>query len=180
VVIFVPTAATTQAAEIKNAARLFGALGAILGLMLGLVGGWSRGSVVAGCVAAPVGLVAGGVTGAVGPLIVVRAYFRWFGEGTDELLYAMAMHSALWIALGAAAGLALAIGRGSPRVLARAALGGATGAVLGAVLYDLLGAIAFPFAHTGDPLATTSVTRLIELLVPAIAIALGAARGARA
>jgi hypothetical protein len=53
------------------------------------------------------------------------------------------------------------------------------GAVLGAVIYDLLGAIAFPIAQTGDPLPLTAATRLIELVVPSIAIAVGAARGAR-
>ena len=91
----------------------------------------------------------------------------------------MVMHSGLLTLLGAAAGLALAIGLGNKRRLAHAALGGAIGAVVGAVVYDLIGAFAFPFANTADPLATTAAARFVELIVPAIAIAAGAAGGAR-
>jgi hypothetical protein len=43
---------------------------------------------------------------------------------------------------------------------------------------ELTGAFAFPFAKTGEPLATTSVARLVERIVPASAIVVGAARGA--
>ena len=39
-IVMAPTAATTQAADVKNATRTFGAFGALLGLMLGLAGGW--------------------------------------------------------------------------------------------------------------------------------------------
>ena len=84
------------------------------------------------------------------------------------------MHCGLLTLIGAAAGLALVIGLGETRRLAHAALGGAIGAVVGAVVYDLIGAFALPFANTADPLATTAVARLLELVVPAIAIAVGA------
>ena len=43
-IVMAPTVATTQAADVKNAVRMFGAFGALLGLMLGLAGGWSRGN----------------------------------------------------------------------------------------------------------------------------------------
>jgi hypothetical protein len=179
VIIMAPTTATTRAANVQTAARQFGAFGALLGLLLGLMGGWSRGGARPAVVAAFVGLFAGGMTGAVAPLIVVRAYFRWFGDGTDELIPSMLLHTGLWTAFGAAAGLALAIGSGDRRQLAWAALGGATGAVLGAVLYDLLGAVVFPLDQTGEPLAATRRARLLEFLLPGAAIGAVAALGAR-
>jgi hypothetical protein len=178
-IVIAPTAATTQAANVKNATRMFGAFGALLGLMLGLAGGWARGNTRAAWSAGASGLIAGLVTGAAAPPLVVRAYHHWQSDGADDLIVSMAMHSGLLISLGAAAGLALAIGSGNMRRLAHAALGGAIGAVLGAVLYDLIGAFAFPFANTADPLATTAAARFLELIVPAIAIALGAASAAR-
>jgi hypothetical protein len=179
VIISAPTAATTQAATLKSAARLFGACGALLGMALGLSGGWARGSANAALRAAVLGAIAGGVTGIIGPLVVVRAYFRSSGGGgSDELIPSILMHSGLWISIGAAAGIALAIGLGDRRRLARAIAGGVVGSVVGAVVYDLLGAVVFPLAETGEPLAATSSARLLELLVPAIAIAGLAALGA--
>jgi hypothetical protein len=178
-IVIAPTAATTQAANVKNATRMFGAFGALLGLMLGLAGGWARGNARAAWSAGASGLIAGLVTGAAGPALIVRAYHHWQSDGADDLIVSMAMHSGLLISLGAAGGLALAIGSGNMRRLAHAALGGAVGAVLGAVVYDLIGAFAFPFANTADPLATTAAARFLELIIPAIAIALGAASGAR-
>jgi hypothetical protein len=178
-IVMATTAATVQAADVKNAVRLFGAFGAILGLMLGLAGGWSRGDARAAWGAAVVGLIAGGVTGAAVPFFVVRAFHHWQREGADELIYSMVMHSGLLTLPGAVAGLALAIGLGNKRRLVHAALGGASGAIVGAIAYDLIGAFAFPFASTGDPIAATAAARFAQLIVPAVAIAAGAARGAR-
>jgi hypothetical protein len=178
-IVMAPTVATTQAAEIKNTVRTFGALGALLGLLLGLAGGLSRGNARAAWAAGASGLIAGGVTGAAGPLFVVRAFHHWQSEGADDLIVSMVMHSGLLTLLGAAAGLALAIGLGNKRRFAHAALGGAIGAVVGAVFYDLIGAFAFPLANTAEPLATTAAARFAELIVPAIAIAVGAASGSR-
>jgi hypothetical protein len=178
-VIMAPTAATTEAADIKNSARLFGTFGALLGLLLGLASGWARRNTRTAAVAGAVGLLAGGVTGAIAPIVVLPAYYRWSAQGTDGLIISVVMHSGLWIALGAAAGLALGIGSSKRWRLAQSAMGGALGAVSGAVIYDLLGAMIFPFAQTGDPFAITSSARLLEFLIPGLAIALGAARGAR-
>jgi hypothetical protein len=178
-IVMAPTVATTHTADVKNAVRTFGAFGALLGLLLGLAGGWSRINARAAWTAGLVGLIAGGVTGAAGPLFVVRAFHHWQSEGADDLIVSMVMHSGLLTFVGAAAGLALAIGLGNKRRLDHAALGGAIGAVVGAVAYDLIGAFAFPFANTADPLATTAAARFVELIVPAIAIAVGAASGAR-
>jgi hypothetical protein len=178
-IVIAPTVATAQAADVKNAVRLFGAFGAILGLLLGLSGGWSRGNVRAAWAAAALGFCGGGVTGAAAPFFVVRAFHHWQSQGADELIYSMGMHSGTLILPGAVAGLALALGLGHKRRLIHAALGGAIGAVVGAIVYDLIGAFAFPFANTGEPLASTAAARFLELILPALAIAAGAVRGAR-
>jgi hypothetical protein len=178
VTIMAPTAATTQAADLKNCIRLFGVFGALLGISLGMAGGRLRGNARTTWWAASVGLIGGGVSGAVVPMFVVPAFHRWQSAGAEDLTYSMAMHAGLLILPGVIAGLALAIGLGNKKRLIHAALGAALGAVIGAVVYDLAGGYAFPFANTGDPLATMSVARLVELIVPAIAIAVGAACGA--
>jgi hypothetical protein len=178
-ILMAPTAVTTRAAEVKNTVRVFGVFGALLGLFLGLAGGWSRGNARITWAAAVFGAIAGGVTGAVGPLVAVPVYHRWQAEGADELIYSMAMHSAFLILPAAAAGLAFAIGLGNNKRLAHAALGGAFGALVGAVVYDLTGAFALPFANTSYPLATTAAARFVALIIPAIAIAAGAASTTR-
>jgi hypothetical protein len=179
-ILMAPTAGTVKSAELKNSVRTFGGFGALLGLLLGLAGGWSRGNARRAWAAAVAGAIAGGATGAVGPLVAVPVYHRWQTQGADELIYSMAMHSAFLILAGAAAGLAFAVGLGNSKRFAHAVLGGASGAIVGAVVYDLTGAFAVPFASTGDPLAATAAARFAALIIPAIAIAAGAAIGARA
>ena len=178
-IVIAPTIATTQAAAVKNSVRMFGAFGALVGFMLGLAGGWLRGNARAAWAAAVVGLIAGGVTGAAGPPLIVRGFHQWQSQGADDLIISMVMHSGLLALSGAAAGLAFALGLGNKRRLVHAALGGAIGAVIGAVAYDLIGAFALPFANTADPIAATAAARFLEVIVPAIAIAAGAASGAR-
>jgi hypothetical protein len=178
VTVMAPTFATVQAAEFKNAIRVFATFGAVLGLALALAGGWSRGNARYTWTAGALGLIAGGVAGAVGPLIVVPAYQRWRSQGADELIYSMGAHCGLLLLVGGVAGLALAVARGDRRRLVHAAMAGAIGALVGAIAYDLLGAFVLPFADTAEPLASTALARFLALLFPAIAIAAGAARGA--
>src|SRR5262249_31046379 len=57
VVIMVPTVTTTQAADVKIAARVFGLFGGLLGLLLGFAGGWSQRCLRSACAGLLFGLL---------------------------------------------------------------------------------------------------------------------------
>ncbi len=81
----------------------------------------------------------------------------------------------IWSAVGAAGGLAFGIGMGGRDRILLGALGGLVGAALGTILYEVLGAMAFPIAETGSPIAATSPTRLLGRVMVTLSAAAGAA-----
>ncbi len=172
-VVVAATAATQDVAESKNAALAFAGLGGALGLMLGIMGGLSRRSILLAATGGTAGLVLGAGIAGGATLVVVPIFFAARSAYPDaEFLLAMAMHGIVWGLGGAVAGLAFAIGIGrrDARSLVASALAGLMGAVTGTVAFDLIGAVAFPLAETGEPLSTTAASRLAARMLVGIAI----------
>ena len=65
------------------------------------------------------------------------------------------------------------VGRTEPRrwTWAIAVAGGIGGAAIGTALYDVLGAVLFPLAETGQPISEAWQTRLMAFLLVALATA---------
>jgi hypothetical protein len=168
------TPATSAVAEVRNAALAFGLLGLCLGGCLGLAGGWARGSATAAVTAGLLGAILGAAVPAGVSLATLQAFADARARALDyDIPLSMLMHGAIWGLIGGISGLAFAIGTGRRGRLVRAALAGFVGAVLGAVLFDLVGAVVFPRADTGDPVSTTWPSRLTARLLVALATAAG-------
>jgi hypothetical protein len=173
-IVYAPTAATQAVADARNATIAFGALGFCLGGCLGIAGGLARRSpwatLQAGFLGSLLGAaLAAGVSFPLLPrLMDARIYHPEY-----EMISTVLMHGLPWGLAGAAGGLAFAVGLGEWRLIAPAVMAGCTGAVLGALAFDLIGAGLFPFADTGEPIATSWPARLLaRLLVPMAAAAL--------
>jgi hypothetical protein len=161
-----PTLKTNHAAAVKNGALAFGALGACLGLCMGATGGLVRRSTPAavrgGLLGAVLGLAAGaGLSLALLPWFLA-ARFDYFEY---DLVISLAMHGIIWGLLGASAGLAFAVGRGETRLIGPAVTAGGLGGLLGAVAFELVGAMFFAAAETGQPISLTWQTRLLARLL---------------
>ena len=156
----------------RSGALASGILGACLGGCLGMAGGLARRSASAAMIWGSVGSVLGLTLGA-GLSFALFPSFCWARDNYQlhELIASIALHGLIWVPLGAAAGLALALGLGKRQLCGRALAAGLTGALLGAVAYDLIGALLFPLARTADPLAETSLNRLISRLLVSLATA---------
>jgi hypothetical protein len=168
------------AADTKNAALAFAALGGVLGVFLGAAGGIVRKSALGVVKGAITGLVLGAAvtTGATWGLL--RIYFRALERSQEamshDLLLPLLIHSGIWATAGLAGGVALAIGLGVswPR-LYNAALGGLIGAALGAVVYEVVGAVVLPGDRTAEPVAVTWQGRILARFLVAVFAAVLAA-----
>jgi hypothetical protein len=70
----------------------------------------------------------------------------------------------------------MAVGLGAYGRLVRAILSGALGACLGTVLFHVLASSFFPDSSYTEPLAATSVVRLLARMLVTVLIAVGTAR----
>jgi hypothetical protein len=164
-------------AEKEVAILTFTALGALLGLALGVAGGVVRRSVVAAGWAALAGLILGGVAAGAAAVGLVSLYWAHQNPLDDSLLMPLLTHAGVAAAAGAAGGLALGIGlRGW---VGWTFQGGLLGAAAGASLYELVGALAFPYARTGEPVSGVVATRGFFLLAVTLLTAAGAVWMAR-
>jgi hypothetical protein len=167
------TAATQAAADTRNGALAFGALGMCLGGGLGIAGGLARRSAAATVAAGLLGSIVGAaLCGGVSLALLPRFLSARVAYSDHEMIISMVMHGLPWGLAGAAAGLAFAVGLGQWRLFARAPAAGLAGAVLGAIAFDLIGAGLFPFADTGAPIATTWPSRLLARLMVTVVTAL--------
>ena len=162
------------AAEIKNAAVVFGVLGAVTGAALGLVAGLSRQSVPSALIAAGAGLVSGGVAGAIGSAAFVPVFFHFY-DPESGILLPMGVHCGIWAILGAGAGLGLGLGTGDRRSIPRAVLGGLFGGLAGTVAFEVINAVAFPLLRVEQTIPADSYARLAAHLCVAVGVAVGAA-----
>jgi hypothetical protein len=167
-----PTVATENVAASQNGALAFGVLGVCLGGCLGLAGGLARRSASASIAVGGLGSVLGLATGVCAALALLPFFINSRIRYPDyELALSLVMHGLIWGLLGAQAGLAFAVGLGERRLWGRALTAGFAGALLGAVAFDLIGALAFPWAKTDEAISQTWVTRLIARLMVTVGTA---------
>ena len=160
---------------VLNAALTHGLQGAILGLILGLAGGLASRPVRVGRLAGLSGLLLGGALGAAGSFGVFTTFHALIDANSQEIIPSLLAHSGVAALMGAAGGLAFGMGSGGRGTAIRAAIGGLVGAALGASLYEIVGAILFPVAKTGDPLAASGAARFLWHGLVDLFVGLGAA-----
>lgn len=176
-----PSPEVGDRASVSDAATTYGIQGATLGLLLGLAGAIGGGATRRATWAGPLGLVLGGGLSALAATGAFAAFHRAMAShGGDDLLLSMAAHAATWATVGGIGGLAFGLGLGGGRGPAvRAAVGGLFGGVLGAVIYEIGGAALMPLDKTGDPVAASSLARLLGHIPVALLSALGASLAAQ-
>ena len=162
------------AAELKNAAVAFGALGAALGAALGLAAGLSRRAFPSALASGAAGLVVGGVAGVAGAAAFVPVFFRFYDPESGMML-SLGVHCGLWAITGAGAGLALGMGLAHRRLVPRAVIGGLFGGLAGAVMFELINAVAFPLVRVEETIPADRYARLAAHLCVAIGVAAFAA-----
>ncbi len=145
----------------------------LTGLLLGLIGGVVVGSGRRAALAGGVRLVVGGLAGAVLTWATMPLFEEWRAPDTAAVLPSLVMHGLFWMPAGVAGGLALGLGLRDRIGLAVA--GGVMGALLATLLYEVVGALVFPLASTGEPVSTTWLTRLLARLLLATFTAVAAA-----
>jgi hypothetical protein len=166
-------------ADARNAALAFALLGAILGMGLGAAGGLARRSGRSAILAAISGLALGAISTAAISMALLPAYNTYRYSHPDEvsnnLIFPLLLHAAVWSVVGASAGAAFAAGRGERGLWPRAVQGGLVGAVVAAAVYELIGVVAFPAAGTTLFVSTTWPTRLLARLAVGTLTAVGIA-----
>ncbi len=168
------TAETTAVAEVRNAALAFGLLGLCLGGSLGIAGGLAAKSATRAAMAGLLGAILGAAPAVVVSLSLLPYLMRTRLAHVDlEIILSIMTHGLIWGLAGAAAGLAFAVGLGQGRGAGRAMIGGLVGAVAGAIAYDMIGAVLFPLALTGEPVSITATTRLLARLLIGVGTSAG-------
>ena len=117
----------------------------------------------------------GGALGAAGSFGSFTAFHALTDANSQDIIPSLLAHSGVAALVGAAAGLAFGMGSRGRGMALRAAIGGLVGAALGACLYEILGAILFPVAKTGDPLAASGSARFLWHVLVDLLAGLGAA-----
>jgi hypothetical protein len=176
----IPTTATIQAAEVATAARLHGVFGAFLGLAMGVAGGLASRSPRRAMHAGLLGMACAAAVGIAAPYAVIPLFNRFRDSFPEELVGSILMHGLIWTSLGVTAAFALALGQGGGTGrLGRVLWGGLLGALVGTVIFDVSGAVFGANDHTGEPVSTTSASRLAARLVISVSVAIAASLGSR-
>jgi hypothetical protein len=162
-----------SAAESRNTAIAYGALGAFLGLGLGAAGGLARRSLPAAISAGLVGGLVGVGAGAGPPFVLVPLHLRSVDPAEPSLLLPLLTHGGIWTAIGAAAGLAFGLGAGGWNRTVHAILGGIVGAVLGTIAIVVLEATMGPLQQSQEFAGPTHLWRLAANLGIALFVAGG-------
>jgi hypothetical protein len=166
-------------ARLYSATFTFTTLGGLLGLTLGLAGGLARRSVSASAMAAILGLLLGSTIAASFSLILVSIFFRAHDPHSNDLIFPLLTHGAIWSAVGAVGGLAFGLGLGGRGRWKATLVGGLTGAAAATVVYELVGALFFASNKTDLPLSSSSTTRGMALLLVASLSSIGAVMASR-
>jgi hypothetical protein len=111
-------------------------------------------------------------------LAFLRFYYRHQVPDINDLVTPALIQGGIWTPIGACGGLAFALGMGSRRGLFTCLYGACIGAFLAAFLAQFAGAILFPDSRTTEPVATTSLARLLSLMMLTVLVGAGAAWGA--
>jgi hypothetical protein len=172
-----PTAASVNVADYKNATLTFAILGGVIGLAMGFAGGLAGGSVARGVVVGLGAQAVGALAGTVASLALVRLYFRGYVPDPNDELVPILIHGGIWMTIGAVGGAAFAIGLGCTRRLSTSLVESCVGAFLAALLFHALSASFFPDPRSTAPVADSTAVRCLAMFLVPILVAAGAARG---
>jgi hypothetical protein len=161
-------------ADQKNAAIACGTFGALMGLLAGAAGGLARRSIQSGAIAAGVGLVLGGLAATLVSYEIAPSFSTYYSDGNPSLLLPLLVRGGIWAVIGITTGLALGCGWQGPRAIIRMMTGGLVGSILGTVVFEAINGVVFPADRNDNILPNSDVTRLIEYMCVAVAIAAGA------
>ena len=110
-------------------------------------------------------------------LVLLPQYNDYMARNPDEaardVIFALLVHTGIWLAVGASAGLAYGVGLRNRRLVAQIVLGGLAGAALGTLAYELIGAVAVPAGQTTHFISATWQTRLLARLAVTMLAAAG-------
>jgi len=174
-----PSRESQNAADSKNATVVFAILGGVTGLTMGFAGGLAGRSGSRGLKVGVGALVIGGLVGALASLALVPLFFRGFVPDRSDLLAPVMIHGSIWVAVGAVGGLAFAIGMRCWGRLADAIAGACFGALLATIFFHASAAGLFPDSGSTEPVASTSIVRLLAMGLISVLVAIGAAAGAQ-
>jgi hypothetical protein len=172
------TAETENAATVKNSRLAIAIFGGAMGLALGVAGGIASHSVWRTVLVGVVGAGAAVAVGLLGARYGLHSYYARLVPDPNDYLTPIRVHAAIWGGLGAVGGLAFGLGFGSLRRLPLAVVGAGVGALLATALFHVLGGLVLEEAQVTDPVATSSLVRLVSYMLVALLTAAGAAGGA--
>ncbi len=172
VTMMLPKLEDEIAADTKNAAIGYAALGACLGLFLGAIGGWAGGSVSRALFATGLGAILAAAAAALMSFAVVPIYFDRYDPAEPDLTLPLLTHGAIWGAIGAVGGLVFGLGLGGRNRALQAMLGGLLGGLAGAGVYEVVGAGLLPFAKTIQPVAVAWTARMLAHVSVAVLVGL--------
>ena len=161
-------------ARLYSAVLSFTTLAGLLGLSMGLAGGLARRAAGASVQAAIAGLLLGIAVVAPISLLLVSNFFTKYDPHSEDLVFPLLTHGAIWSAVGAIGGLAFGWGIGGRGRWKATLAGGFFGAAAAAALYEIVGALAFATSRTELPLSSSIATRgMAQFLVTTLS-AIGA------
>jgi hypothetical protein len=173
-----PSRESQQLADTMNARLAFAILGGSTGLIMGLAGGLAGRSPARGVMAGLAGTVFGAAVAVLASMAFLPFFFQSLVPDTNELLTPILIHGGIWMAIGAIGGLAFNVGMSRGRHLLSTVGAACSGAFVAAVFYHLLGGLLILDSSAAEPLASSALLRLLAMLLVAVLVAVGAARGA--
>jgi hypothetical protein len=179
VTLNMPTAKSKNVADYHNAILALTILGGVTGLALGFAGGLAGRSPTRGLIVGLGGLAVGGLVGALSSYALLPLFYHQLVPDVNDLLSPMMIHAGIWMAIGAVGGLAFAMGLGRWRRVLVAIGGACLGALGASVLFHLLSEVLFPDSGSTDAVASSSIVRLLAMLLVTLLVAVGAARGSQ-
>jgi hypothetical protein len=176
-----PTTASKNSADLKNAILAHAIYGCVIGLVMGIAGGMAARSLQRAVIVALGAQAVGAIVSAGASFVILPFFFRNSVPDMNDLLLPILLHGGIWAAIGAVGGAAFACGAGRPPRLIPLAVGDAcVAAFLASIVFHLASAEVFPEGRSIDPVAGSSIVRLLAVALLAGFIAVGAARGTAA
>jgi len=172
-----PSRESLSAANLANGTLVDVLLGGMIGLIFGYAGGLACRSPWRGIKVGIPCLLAGALIAAVGSIVLIPLLSRGPIPDTNDLLTPILIHGGIWMAIGAVGGTAFAWGMNLRRQIPIAAGAACVGGFLASVLYHLIDAGCFPDSDPTEPISHSSLVRFLSMALPALFIAVGAARG---
>ena len=143
---------------------------------MGFAGGFAARSISRGVIVGLIAQVVGALVGGLASLGLLRILYAEYVRDPNDLFTPIMVQGGIWTAIGAVGGAAFAIGVKPGRRLFNAIGGACVGAMFATILFHVFSQSFFPDSGFSDPLASSSVVRLMSRLLVTLLIAVGAAK----